>query len=98
MIAFSQLLSKSVLEAASIGMPIVSSDIDASKDLVIENENGFLVPVKNAFDLANAIEKLVLDEDLRNIFGQRSRNIVLKQFSEEVVCKKTLEFYNQVAL
>ena len=96
LVSYREGLSKSILEAASIGMPIVSSDIDASKDLVIENENGFLVPVKNAFDLANAIEKLVLDDDLRNKFGEHSRNIVLSEFSEQVVCKKTLEFYNEV--
>jgi glycosyltransferase involved in cell wall biosynthesis len=98
LVSYREGLSKSILEAASIGMPIVSSDIDASKNLVIHNENGFLVPVKNAFDIANAIEKLVFDDDLRNKFGARSRNIVLNEFSEKVVCKKTLDFYHEVVL
>ena len=44
------------------------------------------------------IEKLVFDDDLRNKFGARSRNIVLNEFSEKVVCKKTLDFYHEVVL
>jgi glycosyltransferase involved in cell wall biosynthesis len=89
-------LSKSILEAASFGLPIVSTDIPASKGTVINNCNGFLVPVRNAFDLANAIEKLVFNQNLRIKFGEASRGIVLKNFSEERVCKKTLGFYETI--
>lgn len=91
-------VSKSILEAASFGLPIISTDIPASKGIVVDNCNGFLVPVKNAFDLANAIEKLVFNQNLRLKFGEASRDIVLKNFSEEVVCKKTLDFYHSITL
>ena len=91
-------LSKSILEAASVGLPIVATDIAASEGLVIENQNGYLVPIKNAFDLANAIEKLVKNNDLRSQFGKVSRNIVHEYFSEEVVCRETLDFYIKIRL
>ena len=54
--------------------------------------------IKNAFDLANSIEKLVNDNDLRKSFGNASRSIVLDKFSKEVVCEQTLNFYNKITL
>jgi glycosyltransferase involved in cell wall biosynthesis len=96
LVSYREGLSKSILEAASIGLPIIATNIPASEDLIIENSNGFLVPIKNAFDLANSIEKLVFDHNLRAKFGKSSRSIVLKNFSEEVVCKKTLDFYHAI--
>ena len=96
LVSYREGLSKSILEAASVGLPIISSDIPASKNLVIHNKNGYLVPIRNAFDLANAIEKLVYSDDLRSDFGDSSRDIVIKNFSEEVVCKKTLDFYDTI--
>ena len=89
-------LSKSLLEAAAFGLPLVATDIAASKKIVINEGNGLLVPVKNAFALANAIERLVLNNDLRGQYGKMSRNIALREFSEEVVNKKTLELYNSL--
>ena len=97
LVSYREGLSKSILEAASVGLPIISSDIPASKDLVINNHNGYLVPIKNAFDLANAIEKLVLNHDLRKKFGQSSRKIVLESFSEELVSKQTTDFYDTIS-
>ena len=97
LVSYREGLSKSILEAASVGLPIISTDIPASKDLVINNHNGYLVPVKNAFDLANAIEKLVLNHDLREKFGQSSRKIVRENFSEELVSKQTTDFYDTIS-
>ncbi len=91
-------LSKSILEAAAVGLPIIASDIPSSEGLVIHKNNGYLVPVKNAFDLANSIEKLVNDDDLRKSYGNNSRRIVLSNFSKEVVCEQTLNFYNKITL
>lgn len=96
LVSYREGLSKSILEAASVGLPIIASDIHASKDLVVNNHNGFLVPVKNAFVLANSIEKLVYNNNLIESFGQSSRKIVIDSFSEEIVCKETLDFYNAI--
>jgi len=96
LVSYREGLSKSILEAASVGLPIVASSIPASKNLVIENKNGFLVSIKNAFELANALEKLVNSGALRSEFGKYSRNIVLESFSEEIISKKTIEFYDSV--
>ena len=78
-------LSKSLLEAAAFGLPLIATDIAASKKIVINEGNGLLVPVKNAFILANAIERLVLNNDLRGQYGRMSRNIALREFSEKIV-------------
>lgn len=96
LVSYREGLSKSILEAASVGLPIIATNIPASEDIVIDKYNGFLVSVRNAFDLANAIEKLVNNHNLRKTFGSRSRSIVLENFSEEMVCKKTLDYYSAI--
>ena len=98
LVSYREGLSKSLLEAASLGLPLIATDIPASKEIVINESNGLLVPVQNAFALANAIERLVLNNDLRDQYGRMSRNIALREFSEEKVSNKTLELYNSITV
>jgi len=86
-------LSKSLLEAASVGLPLIGSDIPANREVITHNVNGLLVPIRNAFALANAIQKLVEDEKRRNEFGIKSRQIVLEHFSDKIIAKRTMELY-----
>lgn len=54
-----------MLEAASVGLPIVTTDVPGCREVVIDNENGYLVPPRDPDALAKAIEKLLNDKALR---------------------------------
>ena len=55
-----------LIEAMSLGMPVVSTDCDYGPNEIIENEkSGLLVPVANPHKLASAILRLIGDEKLR---------------------------------
>ncbi|WP_088876331.1 glycosyltransferase family 4 protein [Vibrio mediterranei] len=74
-------LPKSLIEASSCGLAIVTSDTPGCRQLVDSNvPNGLLVPVKDALALADAIEQLVADEALRVIFGERSRTLAVEKY------------------
>jgi len=89
-------LPKSILEAMSVGRPIVTTDVPGCRECVDQNINGFLVPVKNSLALADAIDNLLFDEPLRLRMGEASRRKAEKEFSLETVKHQTFEFYQKI--
>jgi glycosyltransferase involved in cell wall biosynthesis len=86
-------LPKSLVEAMSIGCPIITTDTIGCRECVEEGFNGFLVPVGDHIILASRIEKLANDKELRIEMGANSRRKMLKDFSLETVIKQTFAFY-----
>jgi glycosyltransferase involved in cell wall biosynthesis len=86
-------LPKCLLEAAACGLPIVTTDVPGCREIVVPNKTGFLVPAKTVEPLANTLEKLVCDKELRHRLGAEGRKMVEKHFSLETVAQKTLKLY-----
>lgn len=82
-----------LIEAASMGKPIIATDIAGCRGLVVDGENGLLVPVKTIGPLVDSISALTVDHDLRNRMGRASREIVLKGFDERIVLEMTMSVY-----
>lgn len=66
-------LSLAVLEAMAAALPIVASDISGNRDIVRDNENGFLVPPADEAMLATNVLKIMHDEALRRRLGEGAR-------------------------
>ncbi len=82
-----------LIEAAASARPVVATDVPGCRDIVIQGENGLLVPAKDPQALATAIEKLATDDLLRRRMGKRGRQIVEAGFTSYLVNKKTLAIY-----
>lgn len=91
--SYSEGLPKSLIEACAIGRPIVTTDVPGCRDVVEDNVNGFLVPVKSVQELADAIGKLIENPELRQDMGKASRKKAEEQFDLQIVVKKTLNIY-----
>ena len=63
--------------------------------LVKDGFNGILVPPKNSLLLANALESLINNTELRSKYGSNGLNIVKKDFSSDIVNKMTIDLYTQ---
>jgi glycosyltransferase involved in cell wall biosynthesis len=87
---------KVLLEAASCGRAIVTSDVPGCRDIVRHNVNGLLVPAKTVRELATAIRYLLDNDDVRRQMGATGREIVLREFSQEIVVNKTMSLYNEL--
>nr|WP_317200228.1 glycosyltransferase family 4 protein [uncultured Psychrobacter sp.] len=72
--------SRSVLEAMAMGRPIITTDAPGCRETVIEGVNGYLVPVKSVGELAEAMEKLIVNPDLIITMGQASRALIEDKF------------------
>ncbi len=87
---------RTLLEAAAMSKPIVTTDAIGCKEVVDDGYNGFLVKVKDSFSLSNGIEKLLDDEDLRDTMGRNGRIKVLKEFDVKIVVQKYMEVYEKI--
>ncbi len=84
-----------LLEAMVEGCPVVSSDVPAVNELVKHGWNGVLVPPNDAMALAAAVDKLLVDNHLREQLVANGRRWVEQNFSEEVVLPKLLTVYEE---
>ena len=89
-------LPKSLLEAASCKLPIISSDVPGCREICINNFNGFLVQPKDSESLSKSIQKLLYNPNLIRKFGKNSREIVIKQFSDQIISSEFLKLYKRV--
>ena len=73
-----------LVEAMSMHVPVISTDISGIPELIDNNVNGLLVPEKNAEAMADAIERLLLDSVLRQQLADAGRDRVCKDFDSQV--------------
>ncbi len=86
-------LPKTLLEAASCGRAIVTTDVPGCREVVQHGQNGLLVPSKNVLALAEAIEYLVKNATLRKKMGKQGREFIEHNFTEEKIIRQTLQLY-----
>lgn len=89
-------LPKVLLEAQACEIPVVTTDVPGCRDAIIPDETGLLVPVRNPEALANAIEKLLSDKELRHKMGKRGRELVVEKFSSLVINSQFINIYNDI--
>jgi glycosyltransferase involved in cell wall biosynthesis len=87
-----------ILEAMSIGLPVVASNVGGIAEAVENEETGIVVPAKNTVALAAALGRLVDNPDLRREMSERTRCRIETHFSPEVQARKTLEVLQSAAL
>lgn len=68
-------MSNTMLEALASGLPIIATDTGGSKELVQEGENGFIIKMKDSDDIAEKLEKLIVNPELVRSMGNKSREI-----------------------
>ncbi len=72
-----------LLEAMSVGLPIISTNEGAIPDIVQDGLNGFIVPKKDSHALANAMGKLIQEPLLRNEMSLKGKEYYLSKFTSQ---------------
>ena len=72
---------KTLIEAASMGKPLIATNVPGCREVVIDEVNGFLCQVKNSASLANKIKKFIeLDYSRKIEMGKKSRELAEEKF------------------
>ncbi|MCP4549901.1 MAG: glycosyltransferase family 4 protein [bacterium] len=86
-------LPRFLLEAAAATRPIVASDIAGCREVVRHEGNGLLVPPRDPSALAQALERLIADADLRVRLGRAGRVLIEEELCDEHINRQTVAIY-----
>lgn len=81
-----------LLEAASCGKPIVTTNVPGCHQVVVDQYNGLLCKIKDPVDLAEQMKRMaMLDDNSLQQFGLNGRRKMEKEFNESIVIDKYLK-------
>lgn len=89
-------LPKTLLEAAAAGRAIVTTDVPGCREVVINGNNGLLIPPQDPQATANALQTLINDPTLRGKMGENGRERALQLFSLQKITKETMTYYRTI--
>jgi len=82
-----------ILEALSMGLPVVSTSHSGIPEVIEEGVNGLLVPPEDASALSVALERLICDPEMGSAFGKAGRQIVADRFNPQKNARRLLEAF-----
>jgi glycosyltransferase involved in cell wall biosynthesis len=85
-----------LLEAAAMGLPLITTDSPGCNDVVEDGVNGCLVPARNPEALSQAIVDLLRQPEARQRFGRESRRRAVERFDLSVVVAQTAKHYRDL--
>ncbi|MFH2035007.1 MAG: GT4 family glycosyltransferase PelF [Candidatus Zixiibacteriota bacterium] len=88
--------SVSLLEALASGVPSVVTDVGGNPSIVDNNQNGFLVPVKNPQSLAEAIIKILSDNNLKKSFSENAVAKINRCYSLDNMVNEYSKLYLEI--
>lgn len=89
-------LPKVLIEAAASGRAIVTTDHPGCRDAIEPDKTGLLVPVRDCVALADAIERLIKDKELRQQMGKAGRELAVREFSIDRVVEAHMNVYQEI--
>ena len=82
-----------VMQAGAMGLPSIVSDINGCNEIIIEGENGLIIPSKNVEKLKEKMLTLAKDKNLYTKLKGNSRRMIENRYEQSVVWKALLEEY-----
>jgi len=87
-------LSLALLEAMGSGLPLVATNISGNRDIIHDGESGFLIPPADPNQLANAVLRLLNNDELRTHMGIKAKEVA-KQYQWSEIARQYLAVYQE---
>lgn len=85
-----------VMQAGAMELPSIVSDINGCNEIIVENQNGVIVPVKNSERLTQEMEKMIMDKDYYQALKMNARPMIEDRFEQSVIWNAILSEYNKL--
>lgn len=86
-------ISNSIMEYMALAKPVVATDGGGTKELVLQNETGFLVRPSIPGEIVDCVEQLLSNPDIRNEMGMRGKKRIHEVFSIESMVRNFIDLY-----
>lgn len=88
-------LPRSMVEAAAMGLPVITTSSSGCRDAVIDGETGLMIPPRDSNALLEAMRRLANNPELRQKMGNAGRKFVENRYSVEAVLEQTWNVYKR---
>jgi len=95
---FTEGLSNAILEYMALGKPVIATRGGGTEEIVEDNVTGLLVKPSSPEELANKINILLNDHELRKRMGSDGKELILSEFTIDLMVQKYLDIYTKVTL
>lgn len=85
-----------VLEAGAMELPCIVTDINGSREIIKQGENGVIIPSQNAEALYHAMKNMIADHTAREYMASNARKMVGDRFEQGFVRKCLYDFYDEI--
>jgi len=85
-----------VLEAGAMGLPCIVTDINGSREIIVEGENGVIIPPRDENALFQAMLEMVRNKPNREYMAGKARGMIASRFEQSFVQKCLLDFYDEI--
>lgn len=85
-----------VMEAGAMDLPCIVTDINGSREIILDGENGVIIPSKNVDALYKAMEYMMTDRESYNRYAKNARPMIASRFEQGFVRKCLYEFYEEI--
>ncbi len=85
-----------VLEAGAMGLPSIVTDINGSREIIVEGENGVIIPSHDTNALFDAMLKMMRDKEAREKMAGNARQMIASRYEQGFVRKCLYDFYDEI--
>lgn len=85
-----------VLEAGAMGLPSIVTDINGSREIIVEGENGFIVTPRDEEALFQAMLEMIRNKKNREYMAGKARGMIASRYEQSFVQKCLLDFYDEI--
>ena len=85
-----------VMEAGAMELPCIVTDINGSREIIVDGKNGVIIPSKDVDALYKAMKSMVTDSDKTTHYASQARQMIADRFEQSFVRKCLYEFYEEV--
>lgn len=85
-----------VLEAGAMGLPSIVTDINGSREIIVEGENGVIIPPRDEEALFQAMLEMIRNKQSREYMAGKARNMIASRFEQSFVQNCLMEFYDDI--
>lgn len=89
-------LPQVLVQAAAVGKPIVTFDVEGAREVVQAGLNGFIVPLKDIDGLIQKLNVLLNNLERARNMGLKGQQLIIDNWKIETMVEKTIMFYNEV--
>ena len=82
------------LEAMALSLPIIAFNNSSNPETIIENQTGYLIPNNDIQEMANKIELLFKNPELKQQLGENNRKLLEEKFNLNVIEQKIINLIN----